>query len=53
MKTKIKLTSKFKNHEELVKRLNMIEGKTWTAKVNKFIENKTISEINNLSGRKS
>lgn len=45
------MNSQFRAHQSVVERLNAIEGKGWTARVNKVFENKSIQEVNRLSGR--
>ncbi len=51
LKSQIQMTSHFKNHQQIVDRINSIEGITWKARVNRVFANKTILEINKLSGR--
>lgn len=51
MKSTLKMNSQFKAHQSVVDRLNNMQGKTWTARVNKVFENKSIEEVNRLSGR--
>lgn len=45
------MNSQFRAHSSVVERLNAIEGKGWVARVNKVFENKSIEEVNRLSGR--
>lgn len=51
MKSALRMNNQFKAHQSVVERLNAIEGKGWTARVNKVFENKSIEEVNRLSGR--
>jgi len=46
------LNSEFKNHEEVVERLNSL-NLSWKAEVYEEFKDKTIKDLNRLSGRKS
>lgn len=35
----------------MVEKLNSIEGMTWVAGVSKFVEQKTIAQLNRMTGR--
>jgi hypothetical protein len=47
----LRLNNRFSAHFKVVEKLNSIQGMTWTAGVSKFVEQKTIAQLNRMTGR--